>query len=332
VAVNGAPRVDVTVELPEGHSRDTARYEHAAATTLKVMGEWLAPFPDAAVSVTADRTPWWTAPASMAEEYAVARPLSRRYWERLVDLRAMPPPLVDAIVEYSARRAVSKVVDEQYFAVYRARAEGRYFGGFVPRDLRARVPMDSGGDRMLRTLGTLERWTGTPVFDAIMLEFVNASKGAQPTFDDFTRVASRVSGQDLAWLLAAAGPGHVDYAVEALESRPDAGGLFHTTVTVRRLGDGIIARAIPVETRFADGESVRERWDGRSVSETFEYRSPSRAVSADVDPDRVLLLDEKRANNGMTLDPGPARTAANRWSARWMIWLEDTLLTYVAFT
>src|SRR5436190_10885377 len=25
VAVNGAPRVDVTVELPEGHSRDTAR-------------------------------------------------------------------------------------------------------------------------------------------------------------------------------------------------------------------------------------------------------------------------------------------------------------------
>jgi hypothetical protein len=219
--------------------------------------------------------------------------------------------------------------------VYRARAEGRYFGGFVPRDLRARMPIDSGGDRMLRTLGTLERWTGTPVFDAILREFVSASRspGAQPTFEDFTGVASRVSGQDLAWLLdASVSKGRVDYALETLESRPDAGGLFHTTVTVRRLGDAVVARAIPVETRFEDGESVRERWDGRSVSETFEYRSPSRAVSADVDPDRVLLLDEKRANNGITLDPGPARTAANRWSARWMIWLEDALLTYVAFT
>src|SRR6185295_2873039 len=164
VAVNGAPRIDVTIQLPEGHSRDTTRYEHAAATTMKVIGAWLAPFPDAAVSVDADRTPWWTAPASMAEEYAVARPLSRRYWERLVDLRALPPPFVEGLIEYSARRAVSRVVDEQYFAVYRARAEGRYFGGFVPRDLRARVAMDSGGDRMLRTLGTLERWTGTPVF------------------------------------------------------------------------------------------------------------------------------------------------------------------------
>ena len=302
---------------------------------MKVIGAWLAPFPDAAVSVDADRTPWWTAPASMAEEYAVARPLSRRYWERLVDLRALPPPFVEGLIEYSARRAVSRIVDERYFAVYRGRAEGRYFGGFVPRDLRAQMPLDSGGDRVLRTLDTLERWTGRPVFDAIFVEFVNASKsiGAPPTLDDFTRVASRVSGQDLSWLAdAAVKPGRVDYAVETFESRPDADGRFHTIVSVRRLGDGIFPRPIPVETRFADGASVRERWDGRNATATFEYRSASRAVSADVDPDRFLLLDEQRANNGVTLDPGPARAAANRWSARWMIWLEDALLTYVAFT
>jgi hypothetical protein len=333
VQTDAAPRIDVTVALPSGHARDTARYEHAATTTLKILGAWLVPFPDPSVAVTADRTPWWTAPASMAEEYAVARPLSRRYWERLMDLRALPAPFVDALVEYSARRSVSKIVDERYLAVYRGRAEARYFGGFVPRDLRAQMTLDSGGDRMLRTLETLERWTGRPVFDAILLEFVRASTGARPVLGDLTRVASRVSGQDLAWLLdAAAGPGRFDYAVEKLESRPAAGGLFHTTVTVRRLGDAIIERPIPVETTFADGESVRERWDGRTLRETFEYQSPSRAVSADVDPDRILLLDEQRGNNGVSLDPGPARTAANRWSARWMIWLEDALLTYIAFT
>jgi hypothetical protein len=39
IAVEGAPRIDVTLQLPEGHSRDTTRYEHAAVTTLKVIGE-----------------------------------------------------------------------------------------------------------------------------------------------------------------------------------------------------------------------------------------------------------------------------------------------------
>ena len=55
-------------------------------------------------------------------------------------------------------------------------------------------------------------------------------------------------------------------------------------------------------------------------------------MSAEVDPARVLLLDVHPGNNGVTLDTGPARTAATRWTARWLIWLEDALLTYVAFT
>ena len=87
-----------------------------------------------------------------------------------------------------------------------------------------------------------------------------------------------------------------------------------------------------VVTTFADGESARDTWDGRSADKTFEYRSRSRAVSAEVDPDRVLLLDLNRSNNGVTLDPSVARTAATRWAARWMVWMEDALLTMVAFT
>jgi len=116
-------------------------------------------------------------------------------------------------------------------------------------------------------------------------------------------------------------------------------------VAVERFGDGIFSganggsdglfehgRGVVFVTTFADGESVRDAWDGRGSGRVFEYRSRSRAVSAEVDPDRVLLLDLNRANNGVTLDSGPARTAATRWAARWMIWLEDQLLTYVAFT
>ena len=39
-----------------------------------------------------------------------------------------------------------------------------------------------------------------------------------------------------------------------------------------------------------------------------------------------------RPVNGATLDAGPARTAATRWAARWMVWLEDALLTYGSLT
>jgi hypothetical protein len=337
------PRVDVTIAIDAAHRRDAERYRYAAFTTLKILGTWLAPFPDATLAVTAARTPWWTAPASMAPEFAVARAVSRRYWERAIDTRALPPPFVGALTEYAARRAVSKIVDERYFAVYRSRAEGRYFGGFVPSDLRVPLRVEDEGDpigtdapsaRALLALGTLERWTGRPVFDAILLEFIDASSGRQPTLDDFERVASRVSGQNLSWLIdeTVGKSGTFDYAIDMFESVPQPDGTFRTTVGVRRAGDAVFGRTLPLLTSFADGESVRDAVDGRRAAQTFEYRSQSRAVSAEVDPDRVLLLDVNHGNNGVTLDTGPARTAAARWTARWMIWLEDALLTYVAFT
>jgi len=329
----GLPRVDVTIALPPGQAGAADRYMYAAFTTLKILGTWLVPFPDPKLSVAVERTRWWTAPPSMAPESAVARAVSRAYWSRVIDSRALGV-LADGLVEYSTRRAVSKIVDERYLAVYLGRAEGRYFGGFVPRDLRVQLPADSGGSPGFRTLVTLERWVGRPVFDAILVEFLRSSSASPPTIDEFTAVASRVSGQDLTWFFDATlrQPGVFDYAVENLESAPQADGRFHTTVTVRRVGDAVFGRGLALVTTFADGETVRDTVDGRRAGQTFEYRSPSRAVSAEVDPDRVLLLDVNHGNNGVTLDTGPGRTAATRWTARWMIWLEDALLTYVAFT
>ena len=337
------PRVDVTISLQPDHRRDGDRAMYAAFTTLRILGTWLAPFPGSTVSLTPQRTHWWTAAASMAPEFAVARALSREYWTRLIDMRAMPPSFVAGLSEYAARRAVSKIVDERYQAIYRSRAEGRYFGGFVPRELRVPLRVEDEGDpigtdapdaRMLLTLGTLERWTGRPVFDAILLEFVHAAAGTQPTLDDFVSVASRVSGQNLSWLFdeALKHDRTFDYGIQTFDSRPGGDGRFRTTLVVQRVGDAVFDRPIPVQITFADGDSVRESWDGRTAARTFEYRSPSRAVSAEVDPDRMLLLDRNRRNNGVTLDSDAARTAATRWSARWMIWLQDALLTYVALT
>ena len=362
----GLPRVDVSIAFEAEHARDADRYRYAAFTTLRILGDWLGPFPDASLSVTAAQTRWWTAPAAMAPEFSVARVVSRRYWERVVDTRALPPWFVGGLSEYSARRAVSKIVDERYLAIYRSRAEGRYFGGFVARDLRAQLRHEDEGEpvgdyranprdttnrvleaKALLALGTLERWTGRAVSDAILREFARASAGSQPTLDEFAGVATRVSGQDLSWLFDATlkGSGVFDYGLGKVESQLQPDGWYRTTVVAQRLGDGIFSganaaadgpfehgRGIAVLTTFADGESVRDAWDGRSRERTFEYRSRSRALSAEVDPDRVLLLDLNRRNNGVALETTAARTAAGRWAARWMLWMEDALLTYVSLT
>ena len=60
------------------------------------------------------------------------------------------------------------------------------------------------------------------------------------------------------------------------------------------------------------------------------YDRRERVVSAAVDPERVLLLDVDYTNNSRTLAPkGPE--AATNWSMRWMVWLEDHLLSWAFF-
>jgi hypothetical protein len=49
-----------------------------------------------------------------------------------------------------------------------------------------------------------------------------------------------------------------------------------------------------------------------------------------VDPERVLLLDVNYTNNSRTLEPR-AREASLKWSLRWMVWLQELMLTYGFF-
>jgi hypothetical protein len=75
---------------------------------------------------------------------------------------------------------------------------------------------------------------------------------------------------------------------------------------------------------------VTERWDGRDRWKLYEYDREAAAVSAEIDPERVLLLDVNFTNNSVTRAPrGPE--AATRWSLTWMVWLQDALLTWAFF-
>ena len=100
--------------------------------------------------------------------------------------------------------------------------------------------------------------------------------------------------------------------------------MFETMVVVRRYGDGTFPVDVVVE--FADGHRELRPWDGRAQWTTLRFEHPARAISAVVDPERVLMLDINYTNNSWTSSPR-ATTAATKWTLAWIVWLQDLLLT-----
>ena len=105
----------------------------------------------------------------------------------------------------------------------------------------------------------------------------------------------------------------------------DVPATFRTTVIVRRYGEALFP--VEVDVVFRNGERVKEQWNGRERWKAFTYDRPALADYAVVDPARTLLLDVNYTNNTYTTRP-QADAAAEKWMLKWMVWLQDALLTY----
>jgi len=199
-------------------------------------------------------------------------------------------------------------------------------------------------------LQTLERMLGWNTLQRILSTYYSRWAFKHPKPEDFFAIVNEVSGQDLTWFFDAVhrSSSSFDYGIEVLRSEPavdrgffgdgttrsfrpggaPAAERYRTLVVVRRYGDA----AFPVDVRivFQDNQERRWRWDGRDRWRAFEVEHGARARHAEVDPDRVLLLDANFTNNSAALEPA-ARKAARKWSLAWLIWLQDHLLTYGFF-
>ena len=199
-------------------------------------------------------------------------------------------------------------------------------------------------------LHTLERRLGWPVLQRIMSTYFDRWKFRHPQPADFFAVVNEVSGQDMTWFFDQVyrSSNVFDYGVQELRSAtvrptPDATSdtvsdtastttadtdLYRTVVVVRRFGEAIFP--VDVVTTLRDGERITEQWDGRDRRVIYTYERPSQALSVEVDPERVLLLDVNYTNNSATLDPR-ADEASLKWSLKWLAWLQDLMLTYAFF-
>lgn len=194
---------------------------------------------------------------------------------------------------------------------------------------------------MLHTLERLYTWE---VMQRVLSIFFSRSKFGHPRPEEFFTILDQVTGKDHAWFREQVyqSSNTFDYAIDRLVSEPIAArgilespeglkfqetkvdGLFRTTVVVRRLEAGQFP--VDVLVTFSNGEQAREKWDGRGRWGVFTFDRPFKAVSAQIDPERVLLLDINYTNNSRTLEP-KTKAAAAKWTLQWMVWLQDLFMS-----
>ncbi len=201
-------------------------------------------------------------------------------------------------------------------------------------------------------LSTLERYLGWETLREILSTFFERYKFKHPRPADFFAVANEVSGQDLTWFFDQVYQRSVifDYAIDSVKSFPaaprgfvegadgalvfsdgdkgsDAERLFRTEVVLRRHGGGIFP--VDVQLVFEDGAEARVPWDGKERWTLIVEERPSKLDYAVVDPDRVLLMDLEYTNNSKLRQSD--HLAAGKWTSKWMVWLQNFLLTFTFF-
>jgi len=202
---------------------------------------------------------------------------------------------------------------------------------------------------------TLEKWLGEDVMSRLMKTYFERWKFRHPTSEDFIRVAEEVSGKDLRWYFdqVLRSPDKLDYAVSGLAAEEISAGeglfeaaakeppakdanasaspepmlkAYRSEITIARLGEWFFPQEIRII--FDDGETIRETWDGRDRWKRFVYLKTSKVVSAEIDPDRKVVLDVNYANNSRVL--GKKRPAVVKAALGFVTWLQG-LFTLISF-
>jgi hypothetical protein len=202
-------------------------------------------------------------------------------------------------------------------------------------------------------LATLRNYLGEEMFGEIMRTYFERWKFKHPKSQDFFDIVNEVAGQDMNWFIEQAfySNAHIDYAVAYVTTREmkssrgidfdknaeedtTAGDvetdsssnnstptLYESAVSVRRLGD--FKMPVEIEIAFANGDTLRENWDGQDLWKKYRYVKPARLVSATVDPENKIRLDINFTNNSKTVKK--QNLGVNKLSARMLFWTQFLL-------
>jgi hypothetical protein len=341
----------IAVVAKDGAGDRVATLAAEGKRALALLDDWLGPLNIPALTIV--DLPWnsrlagsshpgivtvrsrWISPVrDRALERELIAGLTRQYWTDRGSFN-------EGVILYTGGRAIDTLLEGSQFH------SDRYVGGFLPfplrslalspsaRDARPRLRRydeldgaDAAAHRAARALEVAERYLGWPAMQQALSVFRGQGTGS---LADFIGIASAQRGHDVSWLFSDSmrEDAMFDYALSGLDSKPStASGQFDVRVTIERRGDAVFARSLPVETRFADGTAIRDRWDARQPQATLDYVSASPAIAAAIDPDLTLILDEARANNVISVQARSWNRLALKLACDWAIWLQSAMLAY----
>jgi hypothetical protein len=210
-------------------------------------------------------------------------------------------------------------------------------------------------------LKTLENLIGVENMDRIMRTYFQKWKFRHPTTQDFIDVVNSVTGTRYNGFFETFlnGSLELDYSVESVRTGKkapplgvfeiagqkttvdesmvtsgmdtlfrtidvdygEAENLYTSVVRIHRRGEAVLP--VDILMVFANGDSVRESWDGEDRWVKYILDTPSPLKFAVVDPERKLVLDSNYGNNSRTVKPD--KRPVNRITSRLLFWFENLL-------
>jgi len=307
-------------------SRVAAQSSEATA----IATEWLGPHPSG-VSEIHVRRPVFQGPGAMFIEQQEAQRAIRSWWPAsIADVKAAA--IIDGFAVYLQTRAVERAFDRRYLRTAHSVESRAYVGGHIIwsfPSLRLSRQAIATRDRYAAAFVALERWIGEANLQGAMFEVAHLP-GDQLRADRIIKTISDAAGQEVSWLFDAAAT-DVNYAVDAVSEKSvtvsrRGNGMF-TGRSADRIGNFDAGDALQIKVVLADGSSTLTTWDGRDATRTFTFQGPSLLVGAYLDPDRIVTLDNNRLDNSI-VPPAPTNVPVRKWVARWMVWLQHTMLSY----
>jgi len=245
-----------------------------------------------------------------------ADPIGQNAWDRLQGIGPVYARTAVAMRDLEAQ--VGKAAMERAFKEYYRRWKFRHPSA---ADLRETLAEVTGQRAAVETLFAQQVHASARVDDRIGAfgshEEVplpgTRQTGSAWTEDKQADVDKRIDSARAAWKKA-----HPD-------AKPGQGPYpWRTEVLLQRRGAPV---AQTLRVRFADGSVETIRWDGTEAWRKFSWVKPSRAVSAELDPQRRHFLDVSKLDDSRTLEPDAS--ASRRWGMEFAAFVQ-TLISLIA--
>ena len=335
-SARGIPGVRIRLYLDPLHAELKDRYLHAAQSALTKLADWFGEYPYSTLSVVVPPasgsgaggmeypTLITAAAAKTASpgyelERTVVHEVAHQYWYGMVATNEFEEAWLDeGFASYTEDKLMSAIygvstntaIESSYMT--HPEALQQFSWTFARKDGYA----DNVYLRAKLVLNAMERRVGSKTMSKILRTYFQKFRFKHPAAADFRKVVetvTRAKWSDFFGSYVYRGE-MSDYSVDAIDVLPrEQSGKEGYRASVKLSRNGGIAQPVQVLFAYRDGSSERRSWDGVQQRVQFQLDAPAPLLYVAVDPDRAIVLDNRRYNNFLKAEV-PDRSRI-RWTA-----------------